>query len=55
MLYVIFDGVEEVKVKCECCGTEYDMPDIARKVIMKTCPVCEEIRATAKKLGLELE
>ena len=30
-------------VKCEYCGTEYEMPNIGVKPIMKDCPVCREL------------
>jgi phage FluMu protein Com len=39
-------------VKCQKCGTEYDMPNIGQEVIMEECPVCKELDATMKKLGL---
>ena len=37
-------------VKCQRCGTEYVMPDIGVKPIMKDCPVCKQIDKTAKAL-----
>ena len=37
-------------VKCQRYGTEYVMPDIGVKPIMKDCPVCKQIDKTAKAL-----
>ena len=35
-------------VKCERCGTEYEMPDIGIKPIMKDCPICKQVDKMAK-------
>ena len=40
-------------VKCKRCGTKYEMPDMGVDVIMEDCPVCRELYATMKKLGLK--
>ena len=36
-------------VKCEYCGTEYEMPDIGVKPIMKDCPVCKKLDAQMRE------
>jgi len=33
--------------------TKYEMPDMGVDVIMEDCPVCRELYATMKKLGLK--
>ena len=41
-----------MKVKCRKCGTEYEMPPIAKEVIMEDCPVCKDLDKKLKELGL---
>jgi hypothetical protein len=41
-------------VKCKRCGTEWEMPDIIGIdiAVMEDCPVCRELDATMKRIGL---
>ena len=39
-----------VIVKCEYCGTKYEMPNIGIKPIMKECPVCKELDVKMREL-----
>jgi rubrerythrin len=40
-------------VKCKKCGTEYEMPNLDVEVVMEDCPICKELDANLKKMGLK--
>ena len=37
-------------VKCQKCGTEYEMPPIAENVVMEDCPVCQDLDRKMKEI-----
>ena len=41
-------------VACEKCGSEYEMPDIGVKPVMKDCPVCKKIDEAIAKINREI-
>jgi len=43
-----------MKVKCQRCGTEYEMPDIPNvNPIMEDCPICKDLEKTMREMGLK--
>ena len=41
-------------VTCEGCGSQYEMPDIGVKPIMKDCPVCKQLKEAIDKINREI-
>jgi len=40
----------KIIVTCQSCGSQYEMPDIGVKPIMKDCPTCKGLDKTMKEL-----
>jgi len=44
-----------IVVRCETCETEYEMPDMGRRIIMEDCPICRDAEKSIKNILKEME
>ena len=50
MVNVEYNVEKMITVTCQTCGSQYEMPDIGVKPIMKDCPACIEADRMAKEV-----